>query len=98
MICRFVLLNLFSLNNFRLYGYIGRTRILFVETYILQQIGFCASILSGLCWTVLDTLHRKFRCTPEKMACYTGNITQNLQGSRALNARSFRVQSFLYRP
>ncbi len=30
-------------------------------------------VLSGLCKTVLDTLHRKFRCTPEKTVYFTGN-------------------------
>ena len=53
---------------------LGRTILPFVETYILQQIAFCASILSGLCWTELDTLHRKFRRTPEKTLYFTGKL------------------------
>ena len=53
---------------------LGRTILPFVETYILQQIAFCVSILSGLCWTVLDTLNRKFRRTPEKTLHFTGKL------------------------
>ena len=41
---------------------LGRTSFPFVASLILQQIAFRASILSGLCWTVLDTLQRKMRC------------------------------------
>jgi len=98
MICRFVLLNLFSLNKLGVASYIGRTRILFVETYILQQIGFCASILSGLCWTVLDTLQPNLGRSAQNGLLLSAKSTQNLEGNPALNARSFRVQSFPYRP
>jgi hypothetical protein len=53
---------------------VALTTIRFVETYILQQIAFCVSILSGLCWTVLDILHRKFRRTREKILHFTGKL------------------------
>ena len=53
---------------------LGRTIPPFVETYILQQIAFCALILSGLCWTVLDTLHRKLRAYPQIAGLFTAKL------------------------
>ena len=56
--------------------FLGRTILPFVETYVLHQIGFCASILSGLCWTVLDTLHRQWRGIPPKVGFFTAKISR----------------------
>ena len=53
---------------------LGRTSFPFVESLILQQIAFRASILSGLCWTVLDTLHRQWRGIPPKVGIFPANF------------------------
>ena len=53
---------------------LGRTILPFVETFVLQQIAFCASILIGLCWTVLDILHRQWRGIPPKVGLFTAKI------------------------
>jgi len=53
---------------------LSRTILPFVETDILQQIAFCALILSGLCWTELDTLQRKMRCIAQNALCYSAKL------------------------
>ena len=64
--------------NLMVNALLGRTRILFVETYVLQQIAFCASILSGLCWTVLDILQRKMRYIAQNALCYSAKLINHV--------------------